>query len=89
LIGDGDTKEAALSQLCDAITAQVTASLEMKNPTNLFKTADPELFMKFAAGKDIVVGQVHLKVDSISIDDPETREYVESEADEDSRVAYA
>jgi hypothetical protein len=30
----------------------------------------------------------HLKVDSISIDDTETREYVEAEADDDSLLAY-
>jgi hypothetical protein len=41
------------------------------------------------AGKNIVVGQVHLRVDSISIDNTETREYVEAEADGDSRLAYA
>jgi hypothetical protein len=89
LIGDGPSKESALNQLSDAISAQVTTSLELKNPANLFKTADPELFLKFAAGDDVVVGQVHLHFDSITIDDTETREYTESPPEHGDRFAYA
>ena len=55
----------------------------MNNPANLFKTADPELFMKFAAGKDVVVGRVHFQVDPITIEETETREYVEPAAQAD------
>jgi len=60
LVGDGETKRDALARLSDAIGLQVQASLELRNPGNLFKPADPQLFMMFAAGTDVVVGDLHL-----------------------------
>lgn len=81
LVGDGDTPGAALSNLSEAIQLQVRAAIDCNNMKNLFKPADGKFFAMFAAGKKIVAGEIHLKLDSVSIDDTETREYCEANAD--------
>jgi predicted RNase H-like HicB family nuclease len=87
LMGDGATKKEALDQLSNAISIQVETSLEYDNPVNLFKPADGKFFAMFAAGTDVAVGELHLKIDSVTIDETETREYIESGTEQDSLLA--
>jgi hypothetical protein len=75
LMGDAPTKKLAMDRLVQAISLQLEASLELNNPRNLFKPADGRFFAMFAAGKDIAVGEVHLKLDSITIEQADAREY--------------
>ena len=78
LLGDGDSREDAFSSLTQAIKMQAEASVELGNLENLFKPADPRLFLMFAAGSDVASGELHIDLDSISIDEAETREYVDA-----------
>jgi predicted RNase H-like HicB family nuclease len=80
LVGDGETKPAALEGLVKAIELQVEASIEFDNPANLFKPADGELFAKFAAGRDVACGEIHFKWATVAIDEAQTREYLEDES---------
>ena len=75
LMGDGPTRKEALDELGEAIALQVGASLENNNPRNLFSPADGKYFQMFAAGKNVVVGQLSLSLDSVQIENTETREY--------------
>ena len=75
LCGDGPTREAALTGLTDAIRIQEEDSLAHGNRANLFSPADGKLFQMFAAGKDVGIGQMHLKWDSIEVESAEAREY--------------
>ena len=89
LIGDGATKEQAMARMFEAIAIQVQVSLEYNNPENLFKPADSRYFLMFAAGRDVASGEHHFKLDSVTIDHAETREYSESEHDHDKHSVYA
>lgn len=82
LMGDGPTKQDAMAQLGESIKLQVEASLEVDNAANLFKPADGRFFQMFAAGKDVVVGELRVHLDSVIINEAETREYVDANADE-------
>lgn len=75
LMGDGRTKREALDQLMEAMALQIEASLKYENPCNLFKPADGRFFAMFAAGKDVALGECHLRFDSVVIDEAQTREY--------------
>ena len=81
LIGDGDTQQEAVQQLCEAIVLQMEATIEHKNPANLFTPADGKFFEMFAAGKDVATAELHLKnlpappSDSFEIEECEYREY--------------
>lgn len=79
LMGEGTTKQLAVRTLFEAVAMQLEASLEFDNPRNLFKPADGRFFAMFAAGKDVAVGEVHLKLDSVTIEEAEGREYVEGD----------
>ena len=80
LIGDGETQEAALSCLNEAIELQIGASVEHQNPDNLFQPAEGRVFKMFAQGKVIAVGELQIRVDdAFDLQELETREYVESE----------
>lgn len=81
LMGDGPTKPDALTQLKEAVNLQVAASLEADNAANLFKPADGRFFEMFAAGKDVVVGELRIHLDPVIINDAETREYVGADAE--------
>ena len=56
LMGDGATQKEALGRLKEAIDIQVKASIDHKNPQNLFSPADSKYFMRYAAGVDVVGG---------------------------------
>jgi predicted RNase H-like HicB family nuclease len=88
LMGDGVTQEEAIRRLSDAITMQVEATIQYNNPANLFRSADPKYFLMFAAGRDTAKGALHIKTDSVTIDDAETREYTDSDCD-DAGLAIA
>jgi predicted RNase H-like HicB family nuclease len=75
LMGDGDSREQALAHLTEAITLQVDASLQNRNPENLFKPADSRLFLMFAAAKDVSLGKLHLELNGLTITNAEMREY--------------
>jgi predicted RNase H-like HicB family nuclease len=76
LMGDGPTKEEALDLLGEAITLQLEASVKHKNPRNLFSPADGKYFEMFAAGTDVIVGELRfVRKDSVQIERTETREY--------------
>ena len=82
LLGDGDTPREALKSLNGAIETQVLASLEFGNAENLFSPAEGRFFRMFAAGKNIAVGEMHFKFDSVVIESAETREYEDDDARE-------
>jgi len=84
LVGDGMTREDALDVLSDAIAMQAQASLECKNPANLFSPADGEFFRKYAEGVDVVSGVLELSINRLRsslpiIEHVEAREYEESQ----------
>jgi|SRR5665213_1615392 len=87
LMGDGSTKEAALQMLIEAMQLQLESSIEHDNPANLFKPADGRILAMFAAGKDVAIGEIHLKLDSVTIDESQAREYTETDLIDE--VAYA
>ena len=84
LCGDGATQEAAIAMLNESIRIQVTQSLQYDNPRNLFSPADGEVFQKFAEGKDVVMGELHLEIKPVSIE-AQYREYEEGPADVSDR----
>lgn len=77
LVGDGDTKDAAWANLCDAIVTQVHHFVENPNPANLFSQAPGRYLAMFAAGEDTVVAEMSLHLDHVSLDDVEAREYTD------------
>jgi predicted RNase H-like HicB family nuclease len=81
LIGDGTSKEEALGSLREAIVLQLEATVEHDNPKNLFTPADGQYFAMFAAGKDVVVGEIHIVSDRLIVEQMVAREYDSSEAD--------
>lgn len=81
LCGDGKTKEEAAACLEEAIAIQARASFEHRNLKNLFSPADGELFRKFAAGRDIAMGELHVDLEGFTIGRTEAREYVEPSSD--------
>ena len=86
LVGHGTAQEQAFETLTNAIQTQIEASAEFENPANLFSPADGKYFRMFEAGSDAAIGEIHLKVSNVIIDDTCSREYRE---DESSKIAYA
>lgn len=83
LLGDGETREAALEQLAQAIRIQLEATRDYGNPANLFAPAEGKYFRMFAAGEDVVAPGTSMEfepLDSITIEHVELREFVEPEA---------
>jgi predicted RNase H-like HicB family nuclease len=82
LIGHGATKRKSLKALSQAIAVQLQASIEDRNPGNLFRPAPGEYFERFAEGKHIAVGTLSVKVkrSPYRIETIEAREYCESDA---------
>jgi hypothetical protein len=83
LVGDGSTKEEALEALTAAIAIQVNASLDFKNPANLFTPADGEFFQKYAEGVDVADGEITVRLNRLRSSSPiieavEAREYTSS-----------
>ncbi len=74
-MGDGPTQDEAIEALRDAIRIQLEATVAFGNPRNLFTPADGDCFQKFAAGKDVAIGALHLELDSIVVDAESAREY--------------
>ncbi len=88
LIGDGESKVAALERLSEAIALQIEASTEHKNYANLFAPADGKFFEMYAAGRDVISGTLEitaivdrLKLTSTVVEGVEAREYEDCEAD--------
>lgn len=82
LIGTGVTRRNAIASLSDAIHIQVSESLEHGNVHNLFSPADGRFLEMFAAGRDVVEGELQLKlepIDSLVIERTESREYSEGD----------
>jgi len=78
LCGNGVTKRDAFLSLADAIAIQVEQAVEHNNPKNLFSPADGKFFEMFAAGKDLVKGELKMEfvpIDSVILEEPEAREY--------------
>ncbi len=73
-VGHGNTQSEALKMLSQASAIQVEESFRSGNARNLFSPADSEYFAKFAAGKDIAVGELEL-MPQIQIERTESREY--------------
>jgi predicted RNase H-like HicB family nuclease len=86
LLGDGKTQAEALAQLSEAIQLQAAASIEYDNPRNLFSPADGKFFGMFAAGEAALHGELHLNIETIEIEETETREYTGSLDDFPSTV---
>ncbi len=84
LIGDGTTKQEALSRLARAISIQVEAAFDDDNIENLFSPADSKYFVMFAEGTDVASGVLELdllRASTSMIDAIEVREYQQSESD--------
>jgi predicted RNase H-like HicB family nuclease len=77
LMGHGATKKEALSLLTEAIEAQALESLSDNNLGNLFTPADGKFLAMWATGKDVVEGQLEIKIEAtpLHIDESELREY--------------
>lgn len=81
LVGDGESREEAVKQLCVAIGSQIEASLKYNNMYNLFTPADGRFFAMFAQGRDVAVGEICLKRNAaFRIESVEGREYCDSGA---------
>lgn len=86
LVGVGATKRVATQNLVEAIACQLQATLELNNPSNLFRQADERYFQMFAAGSDIGQGSLSLMLEGIerdyngyTIEDVTAREYDDDE----------
>jgi predicted RNase H-like HicB family nuclease len=77
LSGDGETPEAALKDLSEAIACQVEATLQNGNLANLFSPADGKFFAMFAAGTDLALGPLQLRKQNVTIEELQTREYTD------------
>jgi hypothetical protein len=86
LIGDATTKAAALESLTEAIKVQYAATKKYKNPENFFMPADGRYFRMFAAGKSVVLGEMHLPTE---VEEFQAREYTENKADSDADLVTA
>jgi hypothetical protein len=82
-LGYGDSPKSALDMLFEASAIQVEQSLKHGNMRNLFSPADAEFFARFAAGKDIAVGEMKLSIvpenGPIKIQKVETREFCDDD----------
>jgi predicted RNase H-like HicB family nuclease len=76
LCGDGETKEAALDNLSEAVRLQLEFSVEQSNFGNLFAPAGGKFFQMFAAGTDITVGRLNFTNEALAFDATEMREFV-------------
>jgi hypothetical protein len=73
--GDGPTKKQALQSMTVAVQIQIEQSIKHGNSKNLFSPADGELFRMFAAGKQIAVGKLALRIEGMVIEATDAREY--------------
>lgn len=89
LMGDGATQKEAAERLSNAIAMQLEATLDYKNLENLFKPADAKYFLMFAAGKDTAKAELRMQIDSVTIDEAETRQYIESDVENEAGLAFA
>ena len=81
VIGDGKNQESAIKNLCQAIFVQVEASVKHNCISNLFTPADGKFFRMFAEGTEVAHWELQLipkEIDSVTIEDVETREYSSS-----------
>lgn len=85
LCGDGKTKEQALKSLSQAIQVQFEATVRHDNLDNLFSPADGTFFRKFAAGRNIAIGEWNISVRKmpIIIESTEVREYSDDPTESD------
>lgn len=83
LVGDGDTIQAALQRLTEAIFVQIETSLECDNLANLFTPADGKFFEMFSAGQEIGHGELdvveRIERDNVVIESTEYRQYAEED----------
>jgi hypothetical protein len=82
-LGHGKSHRAALKMLSQASAIQIEQSLKHGNFRDLFSPADSEYFAKFAAGKNIAVGEVKMRLvpkkGPIRIQRVETREFCDQD----------
>jgi hypothetical protein len=80
LLGSGDDYRSALLDLSESIRLQVEASIELDNPSNLFRPAPSEYHQMYARGKNIAVGEILVglpsEIDGLEIEGAEMREFV-------------
>ena len=70
LVGDGATRDEALKSLNDSIATLVEWSVENNDPSSLFSPAPAIYEEMFAAGDDVVDGELRLQV---TIESPSPR----------------
>jgi hypothetical protein len=83
MVGHGPDKQTAFTRMNEAMAEQLLTSMEHNNPANIFQPADARFFEMFAAGKDIIQGELvseqkpvmiqHKK--TLEIEGVESREY--------------
>ncbi len=82
LLGDGETRAAALESLSEAIAIQVEQTFESGNVRNLFHPAPAEFFEMYARGRIVSDAGLHLAMhmaDGIEIPTEGLREYAEAD----------
>ncbi len=76
LIGTGSTPAESLSQMADALDAQVRATVESGSWANLFKPADGQYFARFAAGQPVQPGVgLAVQIGPVTVSDVTVRQY--------------
>jgi predicted RNase H-like HicB family nuclease len=81
--GDGTTKKQALQSMAIAIQIQIEQSIKHGNSKNLFSPADGQLFQMFAAGKQVAIGKLPLRIKGMVIEATDARKYSDDLADSD------
>ena len=93
LIGSGNTKKRALSDLSECIAIQLEQSLKHDCKQNLFHPADGETWRRWAFGKaakqNVASGLLKIKVDGVRIPDADTREYSDSMSADSQELVFA
>ena len=79
LVGCAETQSEALNLLSEAINVQLAATADNGNLHNLFTPATGEYFEMFAAGRDVVEGELKISVDAsdnpVVIEHTQVREF--------------
>ena len=93
VIGSGNTRKRAMTDLAKCIAIQLEQSLEHNCKANMFHPADGETWRRWAFGKaanqDVAEGLLRIKVDGVRIPDADTREYSRSISEESEEMAFA
>ena len=93
VVGSGNTKKRALTDLSQCIAIQLEQSLKHECQKNMFHPADGETWRRWAFGKvtrkNVASGLLKIKVDGVRIPDAETREYSGPISEDSEELVFA